>query len=409
MLLDQPPGGRSSRSSRSPRRRPVRRRRGDRRAGALGALGADDRGRVGALPRLGRRALRDAVDHVDVAGGARARAAAIRASTSSRCSCMWVRGHVPAAAAPPAAASWADGRARRGERAAGEPVAPAARRRGADRAAADEPDRRGPGPTSLDRRATSGSNGCSAASSSSTAGSTIGCAPVWPTRRSPGTPRGTTLAARLVDARAGALANRVRRLAGVVGTRPTGTSTCSPRSGILHLLAQAGQRVPDLPRELADAVAVACGWQVRQADVLAGVPDTDTWVVAGRSDTREDRIEVRRVWLRGVERRGVGDGAVVRRLPPGARHSLAVGDALRCRRPPLPRGRRGGRSSGLATSVAGAEAAVRRRRRTVAEAHCAEVGTGAGRRAVARPGPGDGPGRRRRSAGGRWVLTDDTG
>ena len=43
------------------------------------------------------------------------------------------------------------------------------------------------------------------------------------------------------------------------------------------------------------------GWQVRQADVLAGVPDTDEWFVAGRSDTREDRIEVRRWWLRGTQ------------------------------------------------------------------------------------------------------------
>ncbi len=55
-----------------------------------------------------------------------------------------------------------------------------------------------------------------------------------------------------------------------------------------------------LPGPLADAVATSCGWQVRQADVLAGVPETDLWVVAGRSDTREDRIEVRRTWLRGA-------------------------------------------------------------------------------------------------------------
>jgi hypothetical protein len=34
--------------------------------------------------------------------------------------------------------------------------------------------------------------------------------------------------------------------------------------------------------------------------VLAGVPETDHWVVMGRSDTREDRIEVRRIWLRGA-------------------------------------------------------------------------------------------------------------
>ena len=70
--------------------------------------------------------------------------------------------------------------------------------------------------------------------------------------------------------------------------------------GTLHLLAQAGRRLPELPGPLADAVATASGWQVRQADVLAGVPDTDEWIVAGRSDVREDRIEVRRLWLRGA-------------------------------------------------------------------------------------------------------------
>ena len=144
------------------------------------------------------------------------------------------------------------------------------------------------------------------------------------------------LAARLVDARAGALANRVRRLAGVVGARPDWHEVVLAELGVLHLLAEAGQRVPELPGALADAVATACGWQVRQADVLAGVPDTDTWVVAGRSDTREDRIEVRRTWLRGQASGSLGDGAVVRRLPPVARRLARRGRRVRRRPPPLP-------------------------------------------------------------------------
>jgi hypothetical protein len=108
------------------------------------------------------------------------------------------------------------------------------------------------------------------------------------------------LAARLVDARAGALANRVRRLAGLVGAGADWHAEVLSELGMLHLIAQAGRRLATLPGTLADAVAVASGWQVRQADVLAGVPDTDDWVVMGRSDTREDRIEVRRTWLRGA-------------------------------------------------------------------------------------------------------------
>jgi hypothetical protein len=110
-----------------------------------------------------------------------------------------------------------------------------------------------------------------------------------------------TLAARLVDARAGSLANRIRRLAGVVGASPRWHEEVLEEIGVLHLLSQGGRRLGSLPGSLADTTAVALGWQVRTAEVLAGVPDTDTWIVAGRSDRREDRIEVRRVWLRAVE------------------------------------------------------------------------------------------------------------
>jgi hypothetical protein len=107
------------------------------------------------------------------------------------------------------------------------------------------------------------------------------------------------LAGRLVDARAGSLANRVRRLAGLVGASPDWHSKVLEELGQLHLLAQAGRRLGELPGDLADAVATTVGWQVKRADVLAGVPDTDRWIIAGRSDAREDRIEVRRHWLRG--------------------------------------------------------------------------------------------------------------
>jgi hypothetical protein len=108
------------------------------------------------------------------------------------------------------------------------------------------------------------------------------------------------LAARLVDARAGSLANRVRRLAGLVGASPDWHDRVLAELGMLHLLSQGGRRLGGLPDPLADAVATTVGWQVRRADVLAGVPETDEWVVCGRSDTREDRIEVRRHWLRGA-------------------------------------------------------------------------------------------------------------
>ncbi|CAN5507388.1 SWIM zinc finger family protein [soil metagenome] len=108
------------------------------------------------------------------------------------------------------------------------------------------------------------------------------------------------LAARLIDAQVGGLANRVRRLAGMVGAHPDWHQHVLAELGALHLLATAGRQLGVLPPTLADSVAATIGWQVRQADVIAGVPHTDHWAVMGRSDTREDRIEVRRIWLRGL-------------------------------------------------------------------------------------------------------------
>jgi hypothetical protein len=111
------------------------------------------------------------------------------------------------------------------------------------------------------------------------------------------------LAARLIDAQVGGLANRVRRLAGLVGAHADWHSHVLAELGVLHLLATSGRHLGELPPGLGDSVAATIGWQVRQADVLAGVPETDHWVVMARSDTREDRIEVRRIWLRGASNR----------------------------------------------------------------------------------------------------------
>ena len=214
------------------------------------------------------------------------------------------------------------------------------------------------------------------------------------------------LAARLVDARAGALANRVRRLAGLVGAGPDWHADVLGELGMLHLIAEAGRRLPALPGNLADVVATASGWQVRQADVLASVPETDDWMVIGRSDTREDRIEVRRTWLRGVDVATLGDVALVRRLPAVARHQL--GRSAAWSRPT---------STAIPAARCGASPAAVTRR---------TPNDSAGRRACRSPRPatrsdrrwppnrGSNTCRSRVTAapttdGRRWLLTDDTG
>ena len=108
------------------------------------------------------------------------------------------------------------------------------------------------------------------------------------------------MAARLVDAQAGSLANRLRRLAARVATAPDHHELVVAELGLLHLLACGGRRTVHLPGPLADAVRAAVGWTVRQDDVRALPPETDRWLVAGRSDVQEDRIVVRRTWLQGT-------------------------------------------------------------------------------------------------------------
>ena len=109
--------------------------------------------------------------------------------------------------------------------------------------------------------------------------------------------------------------------------------------------------MPSLPAPLADSVATACGWQVRRADVEASAPVTDRWLVIGRSDVREDLVEVRRTWLRGLD-----SGATAMVLSFAAYRqsldALALGGHRGRRRPaPLSRCRRAGASwaSGTAT------------------------------------------------------------
>ncbi|MET0459228.1 MAG: SWIM zinc finger family protein [Ilumatobacteraceae bacterium] len=368
------------------------------------ALGADGRSAWGRCRGTGREPYDTMVDHATVAW---------------RCSCpsrshpckhalalliMWVRGHVPIATAPAGVSSWVDGHTPR------EPAAPPDGGSAAGVAAPDEP-------AEVDDAQVDGAPDLERARDERVERLRSGLVELdrWLDDRlrtglaDPALARYATwddLAARLVDARAGALANRVRRLAGVVGARPDWHEVVLAELGVMHLLAQAGQRVPELPGALADAVATSCGWQVRQADVLAGVPDTDTWVVAGRSDTREDRIEVRRTWLRG---RVSGRWAMILSFAAYRQSlddSLPVGTAVTAdlHRYPGPSSRAlvgtvhdDGSSAGVQAPPGG----------TVAEA-CAAVGSVLAAEpwvdrvpatVLATPA----------SADGRWVLTDHTG
>jgi hypothetical protein len=105
--------------------------------------------------------------------------------------------------------------------------------------------------------------------------------------------------ARLVDAQAGALANRVRRAIDLLGAGPGWHGAVLAEMASLHGLAVAGRRTGALDEDLAASVRTAVGWTTAKDEVLASAPTTDHWCVVGRSDTEEHRITVRRTWLLG--------------------------------------------------------------------------------------------------------------
>lgn len=273
------------------------------------ALGCDDRGLWGRCIGTGAEPYDCVVDHVAV---------------GMRCSCpsrlhpckhtlalllLWARGQVARGDAPRFAAGWLAGRA--GAAAADEAVAepvvgqPDDPPQPGGAASSPEPHLPEPDPTkSRDDRVARMMAGLTELDRwlddrmrTGLADPALAAYRTW-----------DQLAARLTDAQVGGLANRVRRLAGAVGASPQWHERVLAEMGVLHLLADGGRHLGDLPPGLADSVASTVGWQVRQADILAGVPSTDHWTVMGRSDVREDRIEVRRIWLRG---RATGEWAMV--------------------------------------------------------------------------------------------------
>ena len=103
------------------------------------------------------------------------------------------------------------------------------------------------------------------------------------------------IAARMIDAQAGAVAERLRSLAAVPHSGPGWESRLLEEYALLHLLAVA-YRSGSGP---AGPVRSRIGFTVRQGDVVAGGERvTDSWQVLTRRDLEHERIRTRRVWLR---------------------------------------------------------------------------------------------------------------
>lgn len=108
------------------------------------------------------------------------------------------------------------------------------------------------------------------------------------------------IAARMVDAQAPGLAERLRALAAVPHSGPGWEGRLLEEYALLRLLSTAASKPAAWPAPLRDTVRSRVGFTVRQADVLASAtPVRDHWHVLARRDVDQERIQTRRVWLRG--------------------------------------------------------------------------------------------------------------
>jgi SWIM zinc finger len=110
------------------------------------------------------------------------------------------------------------------------------------------------------------------------------------------------IAARMVDAQAPGLAERLRALAAVPYSGGGWEGRLLEEYALLWLLAAACREQAELAPALRETVRSRVGFTVRQAEVLASAtPVRDHWHVLARRDLDQDRIRTRRVWLRGQD------------------------------------------------------------------------------------------------------------
>lgn len=107
-------------------------------------------------------------------------------------------------------------------------------------------------------------------------------------------------AARMVDAQAPGVAGVIRRMSGAPASGDGWPGRLLDHAARLHLLAEGYSRIDSLPPETAATIRSRIGWTIKEEDVVTGPAIVDEWLVMGQSTEQEERVRVRRTWLRGA-------------------------------------------------------------------------------------------------------------
>jgi len=109
------------------------------------------------------------------------------------------------------------------------------------------------------------------------------------------------LATRMVDAKLGTLARRIRQLAALMG-QDQWPEKMLMELGDIYLLIKGFQNRQNLPEGLQNDLLNLAGVNPKKEDVLAGDGLKDRWLIAGQIETEEEgSLTARRTWLIGEE------------------------------------------------------------------------------------------------------------
>lgn len=107
------------------------------------------------------------------------------------------------------------------------------------------------------------------------------------------------MAARMIDAQAPGMARMLRACASIASSGENWQERLLDRLSTIHLAVQSYSRIASLSPEMQSEVKQVMGLTVSQDDVLTGDGVADLWQVMGQSIELEDKLKVKRSWLRG--------------------------------------------------------------------------------------------------------------
>lgn len=111
-------------------------------------------------------------------------------------------------------------------------------------------------------------------------------------------------AARMVDAKLGGIARRIRTFKAIMATEQW-NSRLLGEIGMLYLFVQSFKQLEELPEPLQEEVASLAGVSKKKEEVLLQNGLADNWLVIGQleGESEEDKLRYRRTWLLGEHSR----------------------------------------------------------------------------------------------------------